>query len=411
MALKNSTTGGRSKTFPCKLYELLEKSDKLGYSHIISWQPGGKSFRVWKPKQLETSILPRHFKQSKFKSFLRQLNTYHFQRITSGTNRGGYAHPAFVRGKPDQCQNIPRIPDSKGSPPVKVETAPRQASFGEKSFFDVKDTMRPMLPSMPSSGEESFRSKTEITPRDLDDFVALFEPSGARTQNDSEPQFDFNSSELNFMSCMANPAEAPQLSAGELEPIPVVSAPAPASQGPSVPSGPVPIVAPPAPADPIPVLSVPGPAAPRLLSVPLPTIPAPAPVAVTISNGDLHRSESTFPRMVYRMLQDVEKNNADHIVSWINDGTAFRVHNEEAFVKQILPLYFDQTVYESFRRQLNMYGFTRVTRGPLKGTCFHKNFCRNDPSLIDLISRRKRPSNKRGAKRTQPSAARGTVAC
>jgi len=365
---------GKMNTFPCKLYELLERVDRLGHSHIISWQPGGKSFRVWKPKLLESVILPQHFKQSKFKSFLRQLNTYHFQRITSGVNRGGYAHPAFARGKPELCQNIRRIPDpnesspsiSSTSSPLKPDTEtqiPRR-SFCAKSFFDVKDTFPPVppIPQMElDSREESIKSKTELTSKDLDVFVDLFEPSGPRAFEVPEPSLgELTPSEVKMFSETAPETVSPSPSSTgepELEPIPIVSGAEPA-------------------------------AAPA-------TVPIPAqPATTTVGNSDLNRSESTFPRKVYRMLQDVEKTNMDHIVSWINDGTAFRVHNQEAFVKHILPLYFDQTVYESFRRQLNMYGFTRVTRGPLKGTCYHKNFCLHNPSLLDKISRRKRPNKK-----------------
>ncbi len=60
------------RAFPYKLYALLESADARGFNDIISWQHGGRSFRVHQPKDFTKYILPRCFKQSKYKSFLRQ---------------------------------------------------------------------------------------------------------------------------------------------------------------------------------------------------------------------------------------------------------------------------------------------------------------------------------------------------
>ncbi len=352
--------------FPCKLYDLLEKADALGYSHIISWQQGGKSFRVWNSNLLEASILPTHFKQSKYKSFLRQLNTYHFRRITSGVNRGGYAHPSFVRGRRDQCKAIKRVTDqtdSVSSVPMKpgMHVIASPCHFGPKLFFDVDISLPHGIPMEFTPQQHSIRSKTEplVTSKDLDIFVELFEPSSAKALENHDSSFDM----------------PPTIPGMELEPIPVL--PANSRQHDVI----------------------------RHVA-PFPLVSEHTSALVSTSNSDLQRSESTFPRKVYRMLQDVEKTKMDHIISWINDGTAFRVHNTESFVNNILPLYFDQTLYESFRRQLNMYGFTRVTRGPLKGTCYHKNFCRHSPCLLDLISRRKRLGDKRRQSSAQQKLAK-----
>jgi hypothetical protein len=73
MPAKKSINQGSSKSsFPHKLHALLESATEQGFSHIISWQAGGKSFRVHQPKVFVKSILPQYFKQTKFKSFLRQ---------------------------------------------------------------------------------------------------------------------------------------------------------------------------------------------------------------------------------------------------------------------------------------------------------------------------------------------------
>jgi hypothetical protein len=106
-------------------------------------------------------------------------------------------------------------------------------------------------------------------------------------------------------------------------------------------------------------------------------------------NEDLNRSESVFPSKLHRMLQDAKREGFDHIVSWIHGGTAFKVHDIPLFMEKIMPIYFDQSKFESFRRQLNLYGFTRVTKGPSRGMYYHQDFVQNDPSLCQNITRPK----------------------
>jgi hypothetical protein len=60
------------RAFPYKLYALLGDAEVNGFDNIISWQPGGKSFRVHQPKVFTETVLPQCFKQTKYKSFLRQ---------------------------------------------------------------------------------------------------------------------------------------------------------------------------------------------------------------------------------------------------------------------------------------------------------------------------------------------------
>jgi hypothetical protein len=64
------------------------------------------------------------------------------------------------------------------------------------------------------------------------------------------------------------------------------------------------------------------------------------------------------------------------------------VHKSDEFVEKVMPDYFDQTKYESFRRQLNLYGFTRVSRGKFRGLYSHPFFVQMDRSLCQNINRR-----------------------
>lgn len=118
-------------------------------------------------------------------------------------------------------------------------------------------------------------------------------------------------------------------------------------------------------------------------------------------SGDLDRSESTFPSKLYRLLQDVEEEGNTHIVCWIKGGTAFQVYDIEAFMDKILVKYFDMGKYASFRRQVNLYGFSRGIH-EAKTYFQHPCFVRHDPSLCEQMTRTKPTSERRKRRASVP---------
>lgn len=97
--------------------------------------------------------------------------------------------------------------------------------------------------------------------------------------------------------------------------------------------------------------------------------------------------ENVFPQKLHFLLNQAEREGFDHIISWVNDGAAFKVHDSKAFLDRIMPNYFDQSKFESFRRQLNLYGFQRVSRGPSRGIYYHQFFLQSEPTLCQSITR------------------------
>mmetsp|Transcript_11481 Transcript_11481/g.12328 ORF Transcript_11481/g.12328 Transcript_11481/m.12328 type:complete len:241 (+) Transcript_11481:219-941(+) len=107
-------------------------------------------------------------------------------------------------------------------------------------------------------------------------------------------------------------------------------------------------------------------------------------------------AELKFPCKLYRMLMDTVSKGLTHIVSWHTEGRCFRVHDQEAFVKEILPNYFKKSKYRSFQRQCNLYGFHSITAvKPFWDSCYyHSIFIRGEPGCYRNIIRPLRGSSK-----------------
>jgi hypothetical protein len=68
-------------SFPCKLYAMLEDADAKGFEDVISWQHGGRSFKVYNPDYFAHHVMQGYFAQTKFKSF--QVRCFHARTLYS----------------------------------------------------------------------------------------------------------------------------------------------------------------------------------------------------------------------------------------------------------------------------------------------------------------------------------------
>ena len=96
-----------------------------------------------------------------------------------------------------------------------------------------------------------------------------------------------------------------------------------------------------------------------------------------------------FPVKLYRMIEEAEKEGKDDIISFLSHGRAFAIHKPRQFVSEIMPKYFTTTRMSSFQRQLNLYGFRRITEGSDKGGYFHEFFLKGIKKLCKKIKRKK----------------------
>jgi HSF-type DNA-binding len=95
-----------------------------------------------------------------------------------------------------------------------------------------------------------------------------------------------------------------------------------------------------------------------------------------------------FPMKLHAMLDGVQREGLEDVCSWQPHGRSFVVHNPQEFVG-LLPRYFKLTKLASFQRQLNLYGFQRLTRGNDRGAYYHELFLRGRPFLAHHIERMK----------------------
>jgi hypothetical protein len=306
-------------SFPMKLHTMLEVSERLGFEDVVSWQPGGKSFKVLDADRFARDVMQDYFNQTKYKSFQRQLNLYGFKRVHHGPNKGGYIHPCFTKATPEDCENIGRRPSKDFNIPKDMndlqvepislikELAGRSSASDDrllafegselKTFYDFFNPEDPAEQVLVSSifSEKNNRDTNDEPPaahcRSLDLFIR-----GGDGDGDDLMDTEFLS-QLSKESCHGISTDEEEL-----------------------------------------------------------------------------ESEHSFPFKLHLMLEHAKKENFQHIVSWVKDGSAFKVHSSRAFVEKVMPNYFDQTKYESFRRQLNLYGFSRVNRGADRGVVTHPYF-------------------------------------
>jgi hypothetical protein len=71
-----------------------------------------------------------------------------------------------------------------------------------------------------------------------------------------------------------------------------------------------------------------------------------------LKSADRVQTKLSFPWKLHRLLEDAEKEGNMHIVSWLPDGKAFKIHKPKEFCKTTIAKYFKQTKLESFTRQV-----------------------------------------------------------
>lgn len=362
--------------FPMKLYALLQDSEAMGFENIVSWCCDGKAFKVHNRKIFFDWIAPKYFQQTKYKSFLRQLNLYGFERVSRGSHKGLCCHPSFIRGEPSLCSKIPRAQQIRRAASTSTNSS-RRLSSNKLSSSRTRSSF--------SSGDDSSSGGA------ADDASCSYSAGEAASVGTTEE------------SQQEPPREVPPCrSATAIECgldvfggkcfFPVEgSVLLKKKKAETSCDGLFLLLEGRAPADLV-VASFPSSCSATTGSIsdldhrsPLEKIQAEA--ALPKRAGKNIRNDC-FPWKLYDLLEDMESSGLNHIISWEDEGRAMKIHEPQAFVGVIIPYYFPQTKkLESFQRQLNLYGFKRTPRGPQKGFYTHENLVRGNRELCRHITR------------------------
>mmetsp|Transcript_3437 Transcript_3437/g.6486 ORF Transcript_3437/g.6486 Transcript_3437/m.6486 type:complete len:213 (-) Transcript_3437:243-881(-) len=110
-----------------------------------------------------------------------------------------------------------------------------------------------------------------------------------------------------------------------------------------------------------------------------------------------------FPLKLHELLERAEIERLTDIISWQPHGRAFVVHQPKKFVSGLMPRFFRQTKLTSFQRQLNLYGFNRLTKGE---TCFlvlvFNYTLHHEESLLNYTSNYCNDESRTGCRRVLP---------
>ena len=100
-----------------------------------------------------------------------------------------------------------------------------------------------------------------------------------------------------------------------------------------------------------------------------------------------------FPIKLQIMLKVVEGLGKQNIISWQPHGRAFMIHRPTEFDEELMSKFFKSTKLASFKRQLHLYDFQRITHGNDAGAYYHEMFLRGKPLLATKMTRRKIKGN------------------
>ncbi|CAF3903164.1 unnamed protein product [Rotaria sordida] len=107
-------------------------------------------------------------------------------------------------------------------------------------------------------------------------------------------------------------------------------------------------------------------------------------------------SQTAITAFLAKLWALVNDPSCDDLIAWDPSGGSFHVFDQSRFAREILPRYFKHNNFASFIRQLNMYGFRKIStieHGSLKSEhddieFAHPNFIRGHDTLLELIKRR-----------------------
>uniref|UniRef100_A0AC34R350 HSF-type DNA-binding domain-containing protein n=1 Tax=Panagrolaimus sp. JU765 TaxID=591449 RepID=A0AC34R350_9BILA len=112
-----------------------------------------------------------------------------------------------------------------------------------------------------------------------------------------------------------------------------------------------------------------------------------------------------LPVFLVKLLKMLEDPELQHILCWDESGQSFHIIDSSTFSEEVLPQYFKHRNLNSFVRQLNFYGFRKLTSVDKTSLYYmensvddlhfmHSKFVRGLPQLMFEIKRQTNPTKK-----------------
>mmetsp|Transcript_11723 Transcript_11723/g.17966 ORF Transcript_11723/g.17966 Transcript_11723/m.17966 type:complete len:350 (-) Transcript_11723:35-1084(-) len=105
-------------------------------------------------------------------------------------------------------------------------------------------------------------------------------------------------------------------------------------------------------------------------------------------------STKSFVQILMDIL-NVEDPDQTSIICWVPDGESFLIADQERFEKELLPTYFRGSLFNSFVRKLNRWGFRRLKRTGKASSFAHDCFIRDKPWLCENMRCQSKPNFKK----------------
>jgi len=99
------------------------------YSHIITWMPHGRSWKVLDSKAFAEEVMTIFFEYSNYESYVRLVNAWGFRRISTGPERNSYFHERFLRGFPHLMGKMRRLTKNDKRIKISPEDEPNFYNF------------------------------------------------------------------------------------------------------------------------------------------------------------------------------------------------------------------------------------------------------------------------------------------
>lgn len=404
--------------FPWKLHDMLDRAVEEGFRYIVSWEDEGLAFRVHMPSKFVEIVMPIFFKQTKYKSFQRQLNLYGFTRINDGPCKGGYKHKYFIRGQRGLCQLITRslLGDlAPGDPPPHHHHKDASAILDRMIWSTSIGASGPIL-NHSGHSLSALKARGVVCKSSVLTLVGwignvLYSSSCLTLSRLATPlllaHYKINISASLVATTPSKGMDIPDASrtgsvaAVSSHSLPGTSTP-PCSATCDV-------------SHDVAVSYALSTDAASISAISLSVDDSPAVAASSLGSGKnaflkllpssrinvnhnidlseddkisiLHK-EFQFPWKLFVMLERSEADRFEHIVSWQPpSNSCFKVLDVDAFVRDVMPRFFKQTKYKSFQRQLNLYGFARIDEGHNKGAYRNAAFLKGRKDLLAKLTR------------------------